>query len=1130
MKKSSLFSLIISGIFLQVSVSAQPWMKPSITSVRKEVQKPNFYNVQEKFNNYWKDREVSMKEAENAEEGGYEQFKRWEWFMKQRTFPSGQFPQPDILFREYKRYQQTHPVANLRTASPNWSFIGPAVVPGGGGGAGRVNVIRFDPNNSQNIFAGAASGGLWKSTDGGLSWSSNTDLLPALSIADMAINPRNTDTMYIATGDGYGYEYLNDFWGGTYSAGVLMSVDGGVTWNSTGLSYSQSQTDIIQRIVVSPIHPEIVMIATRNGIFRSDDGGATWSLVQSGHYYDIEFNTANADVVYSTDNSSLYRSLDGGQTWSQLYQGLCTGRISIATTAANDNVIYALCETGTFYRSNDGGLSFTQPGSPQTTFYGYYDCVLAASQVDENTIYCGGLGISKSNDGGNSWQSAANNGGGGDYVHADNHFLDFLPGSNTTIFSGNDGGVFKTDDAGSSWTDLSNSLGIKQYYRMGQSSTDPYLIYAGAQDNGTDRLKNGVWEQVSGADGMECLVDYTNDDVVYVSSQNGYVQRSTDGGASFNFIAPGGGAWVTPFIIDPVDPQTLYGGFFDLQKTTDGGSTWNSITSNATFNGDVIAIAISRSNTNVLYAASLGAIFRTDNGGVSWTDISPGLPVNSVGITYIAVCDTNPQKVWVTFTGYSNGEKVYMSTDGGANWNNISGSLPNIPVNCVVYQNQSDDVLYIGTDFGVFYRDSAAVDWIPYNGGLPNVIVSELEIQYSAGKLRAATYGRGIWEADLNGAVPILLDAGISQILSPSGTSCDSVQIPQFKIRNYGSDTLFTANVYYQIDGGAIQLYVWTGVLSRGDEDLITLPAQTFSGGNHVFSVYTSDPNGGTDQYTFNDIRSISFTMNTNQFPIPFTEDFQAVLLPPANWTLNDPSGLLQLDNTTGGFGLSSTSIFANFFYTSSGSVGALSTPQFDLSSALAPAILSFNLAYAPYGTGFEDSLVISVSTDCGNTFNRIYEKGPLDIATTTTNSNVFVPGASEWRRDSIDISSLIGNSGVLFRFDAISGYGNNLYLDDINVSDASTGVNSPVLSDKVMVYPNPVTDVLKIAFNASSGNNYFVRITDVTGRQVMIKEVRSSSGLINTSLDLSGLDAGMYQYSIIKNNSVQHSGKIVKS
>lgn len=539
MKKSSLFSLIISGIFLQVSVSAQPWMKPSITSVRKEVQKPNFYNVQEKFNNYWKDREVSMKEAENAEEGGYEQFKRWEWFMKQRTFPSGQFPQPDILFREYKRYQQTHPVANLRTASPNWSFIGPAVVPGGGGGAGRVNVIRFDPNNSQNIFAGAASGGLWKSTDGGLSWSSNTDLLPALSIADMAINPRNTDTMYIATGDGYGYEYLNDFWGGTYSAGVLMSVDGGVTWNSTGLSYSQSQTDIIQRIVVSPIHPEIVMIATRNGIFRSDDGGATWSLVQSGHYYDIEFNTANADVVYSTDNSSLYRSLDGGQTWSQLYQGICTGRISIATTAANDNVIYALCETGTFYRSNDGGLSFTQPGSPQTTFYGYYDCVLAASQVDENTIYCGGLGISKSNDGGNSWQSAANNGGGGDYVHADNHFLDFLPGSNTTIFSGNDGGVFKTDDAGSSWTDLSNSLGIKQYYRMGQSSTDPYLIYAGAQDNGTDRLKNGVWEQVSGADGMECLVDYTNDDVVYVSSQNGYVQRSTDGGASFNFIAPG---------------------------------------------------------------------------------------------------------------------------------------------------------------------------------------------------------------------------------------------------------------------------------------------------------------------------------------------------------------------------------------------------------------------------------------------------------------------------------------------------------------------------------------------------------------------------------------------------------------
>ncbi|HRH67151.1 MAG TPA: hypothetical protein PLU53_12690, partial [Bacteroidia bacterium] len=571
MKKNYPILLFFSWALFHGMANAQPWMKQTLPSSRQEPRKPNFSDISGKFNAYWNDRKISLRDEENADEGGYQQFKRWEWFTKQRTFPSGEFFSPYILLREYKKYQQQHASALARTASPNWSFIGPAVVPGGGGGAGRVNVIRFDPINPQTMYLGAACGGIWKSVDGGQTWSTNTDLLPALSIADMAINPRNPDTMYVATGDGYGYEYLNDFWGGTYSAGVLISTDRGVTWNSTGLVYSQSQTDIIQRIVVNPVHPEVVMIATRNGIFRSGNGGASWNMVASDHFYDIEFNTSNPDIVYATDETSLHRSLDGGQTWSQLAQGLCTGRISIATTAANPDVIYALCEYGTFMRSDDGGVTFNQLASPQTTFYGYYDCVLAASQVDEMTVYCGGVGVTKSVDGGVSWQSASNTGGGNDYVHADNHFIDFYPGSNSRVFSGNDGGIFMTDDGGSNWTDLSNTLGIKQYYRMSQSASDPYLIYAGAQDNGTDRLSNGVWTPVYGADGMECIVDYSNDNNVYVSYQNGGIQKSTDGGNTFTYISPSSGAWVTPYIIDPVNPQTLYGGFYDVQKSTNGG-------------------------------------------------------------------------------------------------------------------------------------------------------------------------------------------------------------------------------------------------------------------------------------------------------------------------------------------------------------------------------------------------------------------------------------------------------------------------------------------------------------------------------------------------------------------------------
>ncbi|MBK9542805.1 MAG: T9SS type A sorting domain-containing protein [Bacteroidetes bacterium] len=1130
MKKSLSLTLLLSCFLMQSFVFGQPWLKQALPASKQQAHKPNFFDVQEKFKAYWDNRSASLREEENAEEGGYQQFKRWEWFMKQRTFPSGEFFSQDILFKEYKKYQQFHPAPQSRIGSTGWSFIGPNVVPGNGGGSGRVNVIRFLPTNPSVMFLGAACGGLWQSNDGGQTWSTNTDLLPALSIADMAINTRNPDTMYIATGDGYGYEYLNDFWGGTYSAGVLMSVDGGLTWNSTGLSYAQSQNDIIQRIVVHPTSPEIVMIATRNGIFRSVDGGASWLLVESGHFHDIEFNTGNPDMVYATNETDLFRSVDRGSTWTSISAVSCFGRISIATTAANPLVIYALCENGTFFRSDDGGFTLNAQGSPGTTFYGYYDAVLAASQVDENTVYCGGVGVVKSIDGGVSWNSASSTSPGSDYVHADNHFIDFFPGSNTRVYSGNDGGIFRTDDGGTNWTDLSNTLAIKQYYRMTQSATDPYLIYAGAQDNGTDRLKNGIWDQVYGADGMECIVDYSNDDNVFVSAQNGYLQHSTDGGASFNYISPSSGAWITPYIIDPINPQTLYAGFFDVQKTTDAGASWNSISSSISFVDNVIALAISRSDNNVIYAASLGTIFRTDNGGVSWDDITAGLPVASCGITYIAVCDTNPHKVWVSFTGYTDGEKVYSSIDGGANWTNVSGTLPNIPVNCIVYQNQSDEVLYIGTDFGVFSRDAAAVDWTPFNSGLPNVIVHELEIHYGASKLRAATYGRGIWEADLNGVVPIVLDAGIVQIISPAGSSCDALIVPEVKLRNFGSDTLLNVNINYRVDNGPVQVFSWVGVLPTGTEVNVSFPSMSLSNGAHTLTVYTSDPNGGADQYAFNDSRVAGFVVNSTSSAVPFTEGFQSPVFPPQDWTISNSSSVLRIDTTTGGFGLSSQSMYANFYYINSGNTGQLITPRFDLSGVLAPAFLSFNLAYAPYSFNFSDSLVIYVSLDCGLTYQRIYEKGPIDLATTGQASSVFIPLPNEWRRDSIDISSFIGNTEVFFRFDAKSGNGNSLYLDDINLNGNTSSIPGAVNEEMVSVYPNPFTSVIGIFMTTSGANVYTLELHDLAGRLVLSKEIYSNGGFVNTELDLSKMESGMYQYRILQGKRTVHGGKLVKS
>lgn len=1124
------FWLIVFVPFLTISLSAQPWLRPSIVSGNTEQEtKNNLFKISDRFDRFWKDRKVDeLHEGENAEEGGYQQFRRWEWFMKQRTWPSGNFFNPTILYREYQHYKSARAQIqeNSRTSS-TWTEIGPTIVPNNGGGAGRINVLRFDPLNSNIMYIGAAAGGIWKSTDGGISWSTNSDFLSALSVADIAINPRYPDSIYAATGDGYGYEVSGDFWGGTYAAGVLVSPDGGVTWNPTGLTYIQSQADIIQRLAIHPVHPQILLAATRNNLLRSTDGGITWNAVRAGHYYDIEFNALHPDTVYSTNATSFFRSADAGATWTQLNTGLCNGRISIAVTPSNPEVIYALCESGDFFRSQDGGVTFTPKVSPGSmiTFYGYYDAVLSVSPVDENTVFCGGMNMAKSTDGGDSWTQAGNT-GINDYVHVDNHFIDFLPGSNSTVFSCNDGGIFKTTDSGNTWSDLSSNLGIKQYYRLSQSTQDPYTIYAGAQDNGTDRFRNGVWDQVYGSDGMECLVDYTNDNTVYVSYQYGQIQKSTDGGVNFADISPSTGNWVTPYIMDPVNPQILYAGYNEVYKTTDGGVIWNPISSFG-ISGTLIALAVSQSDPDVLYTASLDQIFTTTNGGNSWTDITAGLPVADAAITYIAISNSNPQQVWVTFSGYTTAEKVYESADGGQSWNNFSGTLPNIPVNCIVYQNLSADALYIGTDFGVFYRDLSLNDWVPYSTGLPNVVVDELEIQYPAGKIRAATFGRGLWEAALNVTQVVALDAGVVQVLSPTGLSCDSIFTPLVRIKNFGTDTLHSISVQYQIDAGTITTYNWNGILPSGSTTDISLPTITVSPGSHSFTVMTLDPNGNSDQNPLNDSRVSAFTVNSNTATIPVQEGFQSPNFPSPSWTLSDLVGMFHISNTAGGFGLSTQSLMADFYSTASGT-SYLVTPQMNFTSLQAPAVLEFNLAYAVYSSNFHDSLIISVSNDCGITYSRVYSKGDATLATTGNTSSIFEPTPSEWRRDTVDLSSFIGSGSVSVRFEAKTGYGNNLYLDDINIYDNFNSV--PVIGENisVQVFPNPSTGVFSFYLAGVSGKNLKLEIYDLPGRLIRFMDLTGNTPMKEVKMDLSGESAGMYYYRLVEGRKLISTGKII--
>lgn len=737
--------LVLSGFFfISVSVNAQEWVE------MMEDPSANFYDTQQSFNNYWDGKEIERGK-------GWKQFKRWEYFMEQRVFPNGVIPAPNQVANAYQQYIEA--LDNFGETGGNnsdWSSLGPSSwqAIGWNPGIGRVNCTAVDPFDSNTVYIGAPAGGFWVSYDRGGSWETTTDDLTVLGVTSIVIHPQNSNVIYIGTGDGDA--------GDTYSIGVLKSVDGGFNWSPTGLNWNVTQTRRISKILIHPETPDIMLAATNNGVYKSTDAGDNWTLTRSGNFKDIEFKPGDPSIVYVAGTSFL-RSTDTGSTFTGASGIPSSGvnRYALAVTPANPDYVYALAgassNSGFFglYRSTNSGAQFTrQSNSPNLMGWAvdgndsggqsWYDLSIAASPVDPEVIYTGGVNIWKSVNGGSNWSIATHwnyNTSSVPYAHADIHSLDY---HGNTLFAGTDGGCWITDNDGGDWTDISAGLVISQFYRIGGYPGDAGLLIGGTQDNGTNRLADGQWTHVLGADGMEAAIDYSDPNIMYGCIQGGALQRSFDGGNSFDDIAPANGAWVTPYQIDPHNPEILYGAYTSLYKSTNRGTSWAPISPSF---GSLNSLAVSPTDPNYIYTSDNSNLFRTTDGGENWDLISGAVP--NLYITYTAVSNHDPRHVWITLSGYTAGQKVYRSTDAGATWENISGSLPNLPANCVVHHRDGYDAVYVGTDVGIYYRNATMSDWEPYFTNLPNVIVQELEIHYASNTIKAATFGRGIWESPL---------------------------------------------------------------------------------------------------------------------------------------------------------------------------------------------------------------------------------------------------------------------------------------------------------------------------------------------------------------------------------------------
>jgi photosystem II stability/assembly factor-like uncharacterized protein len=761
--------------------------KENVLQKLENLKNPTFEEIRTIYEEHWKSFD-GLDDPNKKKPAGWKQYKRWEHFWESRLMPDGRFPNGNEVLKEWEKYLSTKKSPEERVQSQQWKLLGPENEPGQYNdarkqGLGRVNVVRFDPENPSIIWAGTATGGVWRSTDYGKSWSGFpfTNFL-SQGVSDIAVYPKSPGVIYVATGDDNGtYGTAANF----YSVGLLKSYYGGLLWETTNLSKSLSDRFVISRVLVHPDNFNIVIVGTSSGVMKTTDGGKTWESKFSGSYVkDMEFMVDNPNVINGTTFSnsgqaSFIRSTDNGNTWQNVQTVSGASRIAITVSPSNPNKVWAIAARAgyssfhSFHISNDRGqtwekiIDYTvspnilgrQNGNNDDSLEGQgnYDLCIAVHPTNENNIYIGGINLWQSDDGGitfkrmTSWVDSQTY----PFLHADQHDLMFKPGT-TNLFVSNDGGLHFTSDLGKSWNDITNGMSITQYYRIGQSKTNENLIIGGCQDNGTNMRNDTGWVHLRAGDGMECAIHPTDNKKMFMTYYYGSLHYSTNSGNTFreSLVASNVGekaGWITPFVIDEKNPNIMYIGFQNIYKSSEGGrqGTWKKMSN---FSGQVFqSMAIAASNSNIIYAATYYNLYISTDGGQTW-----GEKYNSArSITYIAVDPNNEKRIWITFGDFYDGYKVFEINDTLVK--NISGNLPNVPVNCIVYQNNSPDRLYIGTDIGVFFSDYNSGYWEFYGSGIPNLIINELEIFYPTKKIRAATYGRGIWEApilDCNMAQP----------------------------------------------------------------------------------------------------------------------------------------------------------------------------------------------------------------------------------------------------------------------------------------------------------------------------------------------------------------------------------------
>lgn len=705
---------------------------------------------------------------------GFKSYKRWEYNALRMQDENGFLKSSTYYINELERYNsEINNSSKLSRASlvSNWEQLGPTSwnqTSGWNPGVGRITSIAIDTKDADHIIVGSPGGGIWKTTDSGANWSVLTDNLSNIRVFALAIDPVNSSVYY---------------WGST-SGVIYKSTEAGSTWNQL----ADTGNGTVNKILINPNDPNKMFCSSQyHGVLKSTDGGVNWDSIHSDSNtgFDVEFKPGDLSVVYASGNN-FFKSTDSGQTFSKITNNVVSGANSfnsgpkmIGVSAAKPEVVYLLEASGSvfggFHKSTDSGDNFTKLNHASKNYFGYSstaddssgqaprDMDIVVNSNDENDVHIAGILSWRSTDGGVSFnitsqwipQTAAGENIG--YCHAD---IDIMIYQNNKLYIGSDGGIFVANNPltvnSTYYTDLTPGLGIRQFYRIGTSQTNPVIVSGGAQDNGTSVYRaDKTWVDWLGADGMESFVDHSDSNILYGTSQFGSLYKSFNQGQSrIGIPSPNNksGNRITPFEQDPTDSNTIYSGYDKIYKSTNGGEnlsskgqSWVSISQD--FGSNVNHFKIAPSDNDVIYVAVGSNMYKTTSGGGSliapWSSVS-GF---SGSINSIAIHPTDPNKLAIAT---NSSEKVYISTDGGSSWTAIRHDLPSFAALAVVWDTTyNEDILYIGMNYGVYYLRENTTSWTAYTTGLPNVSISELEVNFADKKLYSATYGRGLWSVDL---------------------------------------------------------------------------------------------------------------------------------------------------------------------------------------------------------------------------------------------------------------------------------------------------------------------------------------------------------------------------------------------